>query len=724
MPAPAKGAIDASVQDIEWGDGEDPWADNSDAEGSDEDEELSQGLGAAPGGSHSGVADHDSGRAAAAADTAADPQTGLESVAESHESAYPTVTEAVGQPGLADAETGKEEKTEAADDVSKDLFGAKTGEEPPGADGETKVADGEEPKMETGEDLPDKDVDAVPGTPPPAGEEGDALPGTPPPAYEEGGSHHSDTPTSSAAAAQIVEAVAEEAVEVAEAAEPEGDGSQAASEESDGPELGGTAGCRKKVRKWYKQKKKGVTLVWAYWSEHHSYRMRCILVPLFCIFLPCILLLILRKAIKHCCHLLCRNKRQEEEEEEERLQMEEMNRRALALAAGPQRSKMKRPNQFARFSRQRNLQKDVSDDEEKPHGHAGKLQDARANLRGAAKEDKTPAHMRSNKRAKAGGSIVGGDIESAFWQEDIREPWYRRMNPLRFPGYFRDWWYFRIIYLKKVAALLDQIQEEEEFDWDNLDEQGNPTKNVFLMPTSVRRKYRWFIRLLPLFALMATFAWFGVSLWRNLSYVEGDCKVQKLPKAYETIGSIDEHVQATYIVTRYYVSTPVRPAGHVIQECKAVVPCSKMDYGATNSYSDDRCVTFQSWKLGESITCYYDSNDYIGDKGTELVCLDLPSKMERETFTVAIVLVLNILICVVVGVYRWSQSDLKRQGDLAQAEQEAQAAEEAAAKKMIEEKEAADALAQKESDSRFGNEAEEGADFLADEAIARDSGEW
>jgi len=215
------------------------------------------------------------------------------------------------------------------------------------------------------------------------------------------------------------------------------------------------------------------------------------------------------------------------------------------------------------------------------------------------------------------------------------------------------------------------------------------------------------------------------SLWKNLQYVEGDCIVEKLPDAFETVGKIDERVEAVYLIRRFFAATPTHHRGHVIQECTASVTCTQMDYGATNSYDDDRCVVFGAWKLGDQIDCYYHKDDYWGEKKIELYCLNLPSKMERETFTVAIASTINILICVILGVLRWYKNDMKRQAELAAAALEKQEMEEAAAKKAIEEKEAEEALKQQEAVNReLGIEEgdEEAADFIAVQMEALEEG--
>jgi len=487
------------------------------------------------------------------------------------------------------------------------------------------------------------------------------------------------------------------------------------------------------------------------YKVEHTLRVRIVLIPFFCCVSPCILLYISYRAYRHCLKRLCRNKKKEEEEAQAAFEEEERIRRQLKLEAGPQRSKLKPPNQFASgFARGRTTTQKQGDDDAPEEGHHhGDSKVGRTvsrDLRAAAHKKHHKAQPHTTKRGKAGEEVI------EVVMDEEKTPLSQLLNPLRWPGYFRDWKEDRKIFLKKVSALLDTIAEEEEFDWDNVDEMGNPAKVNFLVPKNIRRGYRFFmlvywdpirdlldqwplalkcirmfIRLLPCFAFCGACVWFGLSFLKNIQYVEGNCIVHRLPDGFATEGLIDEEVHSTYLVKRYYLETPERPAGVIMQECRAVVPCAKMDYGATGGYDDDRCVTFQQWKLGDQIPCYYDQDDFWGEKGTELSCLNLPSKMERETFTVAIAGMLNILICVIIGVYRWHNRDLHKQADLAAAEQAAAEAEEAAAKKAIEQAEADEALKQQEAVNRelgITEGDEEVADFLVVEMEAnKDQGE-
>jgi hypothetical protein len=465
--------------------------------------------------------------------------------------------------------------------------------------------------------------------------------------------------------------------------------------------------------------------VFARVRDKHTKKVRCVLCPLFILMTPIFILWILYKGLRYICYQLFRNQQKEEEEADRKAAEEEEKRVAAAIAAGPQRSKLKPPVMTARFARGRQLQKHVLGEdgrEEDPDGRGHKM-----TLREAAKDLKPTAHDKRIEEAK------GQNLNAL--RHHKTEPRWRRLLPTRWPKYFRARWQYRTLYFKRVGALIDTIEEEEEFDWENLDEHGNPAQNKFIFPRPVRRKYRifvliyfdpfvelldnwplfvkgvkWFIRFLPLFAMLGSFAWFGYNLWLNLQYVAGNCIVDKLPEVFNTVGKIDENVEATYIVQRFYAASPTRESGHVFQECVASVPCTEMDYGDSNSYDDDRCVVFQAWKLGDEIDCFYMNNDFWGDKGTELSCLTLPSKMERETFTVAIAVVVNVLICVILGVYRWHGNDLKRQADLASAEAASAEAEEAAAKKLIEEKEQEEAMKQQEAANRQLGITEEGDD--------------
>lgn len=634
--------------------------------------------------------------------------------------------------GEGDSADGKEEVKASPDkdpvdkkeEKPKDSEGAQAAPAEPSQTAEESTpaaADGEEPPSGASFPPADEDAEARDVTLHVEGGDGDAEPAEGAPAGEDEPPPEGDLRPGGddlPPGAPILEAPASARVSVkSESSEPEK-----------------RRRCYQKVWNKLKRWQMRFAIAFARVRDRHTIKVRIVLIPVFICMSPIFLLWIFYKAGRYCLRQMCRNEEKEAEEAERKAAAEEAARVAAAIAAGPQRSKLKPPVSAIRaqdrFGRKRNLAKSVhgdgemGDDDEtsyrKRHGGRMNLADAKKELQGDARK-KRFAEQREQDMAALGKG------------RRPKDPLWRRALPSRWPRYFRDWWRARNAYFKRVFAVIDTIEDEEEFDWDNLDESGNPAQNKFFFPKILRRRgrfcmlvyidplielldnwplfvkgIRWLIRLMPLFAMLGSFAWFGYNLWRNLRYVPGECIVERLPLMFETTGKIDEMVTAGYIVRRMFVASPTRPAGSVIQECIANVPCSKMDYGATNAYDDDRCVVFQAWKLGDEIPCYYEQGDFWGDKGTELSCLSLPSKMERETFTVVIAVVINALICVILGIYKWRVRDLARQADLANSEAQKAEEEEAAAKKLIEEKEAEEALKQAEAVNRELGIGEEG----------------
>merc|ERR1712187_750782 len=104
--------------------------------------------------------------------------------------------------------------------------------------------------------------------------------------------------------------------------------------------------------------------------------------------------------------------------------------------------------------------------------------------------------------------------------------------------------------------------------------------------------------------------------------------------------------------------------GSYVQPCTTVVDCQKMDPRI------DECDTYQTWKIGDPIQCYYHRDDFWGDKGEELFCLNLPSKLQRELFTLAVTAMLLILTTGIAFIVRWRRNDMARQAMLAQKDAE------------------------------------------------------
>jgi len=448
----------------------------------------------------------------------------------------------------------------------------------------------------------------------------------------------------------------------------------------------------------------------------------------------------------------------EEDEEEEWADWEETQEESQEDEfKGPDRSKLKRANQYKVFSRQKRFQRDGEVDQgvstDKKESPRTALRNRRKELKsGGYSKGKGKGKGKKGKKGKGKGKGKGKDgkmagdqkirIAAGTWDlrttdyvptkadEEWEEEWVQprrrwiHLGMLR-PKYWKDWVHnwrvHRKEYFKSINQIIDAMQEEEEYDWDNLDEEGNPARAVHVLPLSVRRNYRFFllvywdpfmdfldhiplllkviyrlIRALPFLAFMASLGWLSYSMWVNAQYRKGDCAVHKLPPEYITTGLIDERVEGTYWIERSYPATAEKVRGSVLQQCKVTVPCLTMDYGATNSYDDDRCVRFESWGWGDKIVCYYHKTDLHGEHGKEVYCLSLPSRLERETFTVIIAGILLLLSCLISGIYWWRKRDMVQQTAKAYKEAAAEEDEIAAAKQMIEEREAEEAKKQRE----------------------------
>lgn len=741
--------MDQSVQDIEWG--EDPKTGRDDPTPPDTDEEEVEEVGGEAGpGAHSSVGQDDAAAKGAAelgwAGTGGSEDFGES--AEEHELAVPASPEVNRQLAgeIKAAEGGKTEP--AVEKAAEDAEGA--GAKDAAA---SKPVEGEETHRSQ-KSSQEGEESATPATTPAdtpygsAAQAGAAVRSTlgsddpfapmdSTQVYEQGseGYTHNNSGLPDGAMLdhegdEIVPATGEE-IELAEGEDPDALPEEEVEAE---PELPKTL-RGKTMRRITNIVDRGATAFHDY-TENHTLRVRCVLIPLFCCCSPCIMLLVFYKAVRNCLRYYCRNKQKELDDLEAEAREVEARRLKAALAAGPQASKLKPVNQYAKFAKDRLARQ----------GSAG----------GGDGEDlENMGHimnrqMRKGLRGKKDEAHAGDASLSWSQRHKLKESRWKKLNPCTWPKMFKDWRAQRVKYFARVSAVLDVIADDEEFDWEDVDENGIPSKNKFLMPPGVRRRYRFFIlvywdpivdvidnvplllkaiklfiRLLPVFGLIGACAWLGISLYRNFQYVEGRCIVEKLPTDFKTTGIIDEQVESWYVVKRFYDPMPSRHAGHVVQECKTSVPCTKMDYGESNSYDDDRCVTFQAWKLGDDLPCFYANDDYWGEEGTELYCLSLPSKMEREGFTVGIAGVINMLICVIRGVFSWHDNDLARQAKLAEREQANAEAEEAAAKLQIEQAEADAALHQAEAVNReLGIEEgdEEAADFLAVDMVAKEEG--
>merc|ERR1712178_61997 len=100
--------------------------------------------------------------------------------------------------------------------------------------------------------------------------------------------------------------------------------------------------------------------------------------------------------------------------------------------------------------------------------------------------------------------------------------------------------------------------------------------------------------------------------------------------------------------------------------------------------------------MGDKITCYYHQDDFYGTKGMKLYCLQKPSSLQQEMFTVIIAGCILALALILNCIFAFWRYDDRRQARLAIEEQEAKEAELAEAKKRIEEREMQEAQKQAE----------------------------
>lgn len=288
--------------------------------------------------------------------------------------------------------------------------------------------------------------------------------------------------------------------------------------------------------------------------------------------------------------------------------------------------------------------------------------------------------------------------------------------------------------LNELWELVNTLDEEEQNDTTNIDEFGNPVKADHTLPKGLRLRIRFYrvayyaplidlfdrcpstLRVLrtisllvPLLGFLTAGGWLVYSIYWNSLYDEGACYVEVLPPAYEDTAEVESKVSGQYTVRRVYPPTSDRPGGSVLQECKVVVPCDKASYGSTGGESE-RCVIFRTWSLGEQMTCFYHQDDFYGDENMELFCLQRPSNLEREFFTLAIagvILACTILICAVMA---WRRRDYARQMKAAEAMAAKEAREFEEAKLKIEEREMEEVKRMKEKlDAQMGAEGDEGS---------------
>jgi len=77
--------------------------------------------------------------------------------------------------------------------------------------------------------------------------------------------------------------------------------------------------------------------------------------------------------------------------------------------------------------------------------------------------------------------------------EKAQSEGWRRYQPSQWQHIFDEWRENREFRMAEVIELVDIFMEEEDFDWDNLDDAGNPTQASHLIPRPVRRYYQFFM---------------------------------------------------------------------------------------------------------------------------------------------------------------------------------------------------------------------------------------
>mmetsp|Transcript_87092 Transcript_87092/g.154091 ORF Transcript_87092/g.154091 Transcript_87092/m.154091 type:complete len:770 (+) Transcript_87092:70-2379(+) len=315
------------------------------------------------------------------------------------------------------------------------------------------------------------------------------------------------------------------------------------------------------------------------------------------------------------------------------------------------------------------------------------------------------------------------DEQPKFSIRDLR---WAAFFPWNWHDTYELWKYSRKGFWEKLEHMLSQLEEEEEWDFDNLNENGMPTQRVHTRPKWVRRNtriflfaywdpfvdglpslksvlmaMRWLVLILPI-SIFAVFAsWLMRSMQTNMEYVEGDCEIESLPMVFKTKKGIRTTVSGTYTIRRFYEPSPLKPEGSVVQACNVTVPCHQEDLGRGDTDEDDKCDGFEMWARNDEILCYYNEADFYGDKNTQVFCLGRPSDLKQESFGVALAgLALGFSFLVALGILyrRWlnKRSALRDMHDReekeaqeaksleARVQQEAKEAEEQAAKAMVE----------------------------------------
>eukprot|EP00928_Gymnodinium_smaydae_P045880 TRINITY_DN3053_c0_g3_i1.p1 TRINITY_DN3053_c0_g3~~TRINITY_DN3053_c0_g3_i1.p1 ORF type:complete len:606 (-),score=111.89 TRINITY_DN3053_c0_g3_i1:180-1796(-) len=226
---------------------------------------------------------------------------------------------------------------------------------------------------------------------------------------------------------------------------------------------------------------------------------------------------------------------------------------------------------------------------------------------------------------------------------------------------FSEWRAERKEFIQETWELIKDADEEDKWDYDNLDEFGNPTEISHILPNFIRFRITLYtilywnplvdlydrcpsitsllskaLKTLPSLVFLVALGWFGLSYYQNMMYEVGECRVHSLPTSFSNVGGTGTRVVGEYVVERFYPPTEEYGAGSLLQPCDVEVGCVQMDYGTTSLRSDDRCVDFKTFKWDEELPCYFYYTDPNGKQNTKLYCIGLPSNLQREGFTVVI----------------------------------------------------------------------------------------
>lgn len=275
--------------------------------------------------------------------------------------------------------------------------------------------------------------------------------------------------------------------------------------------------------------------------------------------------------------------------------------------------------------------------------------------------------------------VEGNHVLSVF------ELGWRVWLPWNLHATYELWKKSRVPLWEKLEKVLDLLQEEEEFDFENIDANGIPARRFHSSPAWVRRSvriflfaywdplldflpsaksvllaFRWLIVLVPIALFVAASMWLTTSLLQNLEYLPGDCFIETLPKKFEIKSGITRMVTGRYTIRRLYEPSSERAGGMVIQECSVAVECKNVNSGRGDTDGDDTCESFKMWAWKDPIECFYHQDDYFGDQKRELYCLGRPSNLQQELFGTGVSAVGVMITGLLVVIVLWRKREHRR----------------------------------------------------------------